>query len=84
MEGNQTMPQKKYFTPEEKMKAKTDAQWRYDQNNTTRVFIKLNNGTDADILKYLQTISNKQGYVKDLIRTDMKSKGFETKEDSQQ
>lgn len=30
---------------------------------------------DADILEYLNTKENKAGYVRDLIRADMKSQG---------
>jgi len=47
---------------------------KYDAANTTRVAIKLNNKTDADILAYLDQLDNKQGYIKDLIRADMKKK----------
>ena len=43
----------------------------YDRENTTRLAVKLNNTTDRDILDFLTTIPNKQGYIKDLIRSDM-------------
>ena len=45
---------------------------KYDKENTKRVFIKLNKITDKDILDYLDGITNKQGYIKELIRKDMK------------
>ena len=45
---------------------------KYDRENTKRVFIKLNKNTDKDILDYLDSIPNKQGYIKSLIRKDMK------------
>ena len=45
---------------------------KYDRENTKRVFIKLNKNTDKDILDYLDGITNKQGYIKELIRKDMK------------
>lgn len=45
---------------------------KYDKVNTKRVYIKLNKNTDKDILDYLDSISNKQGYIKELIRKDMK------------
>lgn len=45
---------------------------KYDRANTARLYIKLNNNTDADILDHLQNISNKQGYIKSLIREDIK------------
>lgn len=54
----------------------TDKQKRYDQDwkakNTTRVTVRLNNNTDADIIEFLDTLDNKQGYIKELIREDMK------------
>ena len=43
----------------------------YDKENTTRLAIKLNTNTDRDILDFLTTIPNKQGYIKDLVRSDM-------------
>lgn len=47
-------------------------QARYDAANTTQVKIKLNDKTDADILKKLAEVDNKQGYIKALIRKDLK------------
>ena len=44
------------------------AQKKYDADNTTRLCIKLNNNTDADILQKLNTVSSKQGYIKECIR----------------
>ena len=44
---------------------------KYDKENTKRVYIKLNKNTDKDILDYLESVSNKQGYIKELIRKDM-------------
>lgn len=45
---------------------------KYDKENTKRVYIKLNKNTDSDILSYLDSKKNKQGYIKELIRKDMK------------
>lgn len=47
------------------------AQQKYDAANTTRVFIKLNNKTDADIIEKLNSVDNRQGYIKELIRKDL-------------
>ena len=47
---------------------------KYDKENTKRVFIKLNKNTDKEIVGYLDSIQNKQGYIKELIRKDMKPK----------
>lgn len=53
-------------------KTKSEIQWKYDRANTTRVSIKLNNKTDEDIIQYMASLENKQGYIKELIREDMK------------
>ena len=45
---------------------------KYDENNTTRVQLKLNNKTDADILEYLDKVENKQGTIKRLIREEIR------------
>ena len=41
----------------------------WDKNNTTQFKIKLNNNTDCDIIDWLKGLDNKQGTVKELIRT---------------
>lgn len=46
----------------------------YDKLNTTKVLIKLNNVNDADVIEKLASVDNKQGYIKSLIRADIKSK----------
>jgi hypothetical protein len=55
----------------------SDAQKRaiakYDAAHTTQIHIKLNNETDEDILKRLDEVENKQGYIKKLIRKDIKA-----------
>ena len=48
----------------------------YNALHTTQVKMTLNNSTDADILAYLQTLTNKQGLIKQLIRAQMKEDGF--------
>ena len=50
---------------------KESPQSRYDKLHTERVAIKLNKGTDADILDKLSKVPNKQGYIKQLIRADI-------------
>ena len=51
--------------------AQMRAQAKYDAKATTGIYLKLNNGTDADILEHLAKMENKQGYIKQLIRADM-------------
>ena len=45
---------------------------KFEKEKCTRVSIKLVNNTDADILAHLAKQPNKQGYIKALIRADMK------------
>lgn len=47
------------------------AQSRYEKATMKRVALKLHIVNDGDILAYLDTLDNKQGYIKDLIRADM-------------
>lgn len=55
---------------------KYERQARYDAKNTLRVNIKLNRNTDSDIIDYLNSVDNKQGLFKKLIREDIeRSKG---------
>lgn len=45
---------------------------KYDKAHTKQIKLKLNLETDRDIIKYLDQLENKQGYIKELIRKDMK------------
>lgn len=47
------------------------AKERYDAKTAARISLKLNKGTDADILKRLDKVPSKQGYIKQLIRDDI-------------
>lgn len=51
--------------------AKRRANAKYDAANTVQIKIKLNTGTDADIISTLEMKKNKQGYIKELIRKDI-------------
>ena len=63
------------------MKKTTEAQLRagakYDRENTKAVMLKLNKKTDADVLEALQRSGNVQGYIKGLIREDLKKRSGE-------
>jgi len=52
--------------------AQKRAAQKYDAANTKQVHLKLNEKTDADILWKLSTVDTVQGYIKQLIRNDMK------------
>lgn len=41
-------------------------------NNAKGIYLKLNKVKDADILEALEGLGNKQGYIKALIRQDLK------------
>lgn len=51
---------------------KYESQKKYDKENTIQVRLKLNKKTDADIIEKLNSVENKQGYLKNLIREDAK------------
>ena len=51
------------------------AQAKYDKHNTKSVMLKLNLTSDSDIIAKLQDMDNKQGYIKDLIRRDLRGSG---------
>lgn len=53
--------------------AKKRANAKYDAKHTVQVHLKLNTKTDADIIQKLDEIENKQGYIKGLIREDIKN-----------
>lgn len=53
-------------------KAQMDAVRRYDDTHTKKIMLKLNLETDKDILGKLESVGNKQGYIKELIRKDMR------------
>lgn len=45
---------------------------RYDAKNTKHIGLKLNINTDADIIERLASVETAQGYIKELIRRDIK------------
>ena len=55
----------------ENTKKSNEAKARYDAAHTQQIRLKLNLGTDADILEELDRQPNKQGYIKKLIREDI-------------
>lgn len=53
-------------------KPSKEVQARYDAAHTRQIRLKLNLKTDADILSKLDSVDNMQGYIKELIRADIK------------
>ena len=56
-------------------RAQLKAQAKYDRNHTRAILCKFNLGTDADILQRLDASGNMQGYIKSLIRKDIRGTG---------
>lgn len=52
--------------------AQLKAGYKYDKANTEQVHLKLNKRTDKDVLEKLDSVPSKQGYIKELIRADIK------------
>lgn len=52
--------------------AHREANKRYDQKATRQIKLKLNLNKDSDILQRLDEVDNMQGYIKSLIRADIK------------
>lgn len=52
--------------------AQRKANAKYEREKTRSIKIKLTKSTDADILAKLDAVGNKQGYIKKLIRDDLK------------
>ena len=47
---------------------------KYNKENTVQISLKLNRSTDADLIYSLNRVTNKQGYIKELIRRDIAKK----------
>lgn len=46
---------------------------KYDKAHTRQFKLKLNIKTDADVIERLEAVDNVQGYIKELIRNDIKT-----------
>ena len=55
-------------------KAKIRANNKSNKKNTKMICVRLSYNTDADILKKLDEVSSKMGYIKALIRKDLQTK----------
>ena len=58
-------------------KAVKKAVAKYDKTNTQGLFIKLHKTRDRDIIDKLESVESKQGYIKQLIRENIKGKWIE-------
>lgn len=57
--------------------AQKRANAKYEREKTRSIKIKLTISTDSDILAKLDAVGNKQGYIKSLIRADLKKEEIE-------
>lgn len=55
-------------------KAKIRANNKSNKKNTKMICVRLSYNTDADILKKLDEVDSKMGYIKRLIRKDLQTK----------
>jgi hypothetical protein len=54
--------------------AKLRANSKSNKINTKMICVRLSYNTDADIIKRLDEVDSKMGYIKELIRKDMQTK----------
>ena len=53
-------------------KAEIKAANKYNKEKTVCVQLRLNKNTDADVIEKLNSVPSKMGYIKELIRADIK------------
>ena len=51
----------------------------YKKDNTLTVNVRLNKKTEADLISFMETVNNKQGLIKDLLRKYMAETGHTPK-----
>lgn len=47
---------------------------RYDKKNVVRVSVAFNRSTEPELVDYIESIGNKSGYIKDLLKAEMKKR----------
>ena len=52
--------------------AQKRAMAKYDKTHTKQIKLKLHLENDKDIIEALEKVDNKQGYIKELIKKDIK------------
>lgn len=60
------------------------ASQKYQKEKCRKITLLLNKRIDEDILVWLDSQSNKSGYLKDLIRADMERNGFRLPEKAEE
>lgn len=62
----------RYYLDTTYANAQSKASVKYDKKNTKSFSLKLNKGTDADILEKFEECDNVSQYLKQLVRQDIK------------
>ena len=57
---------------------------KYIREQTRQIGLQLYKNTDADMIIWLDSQENKQGYIKALIRADMEAHGFRLPEKAEE
>lgn len=57
--------------------ARLRANKKYDDANTKQYKLKLNIKTDADVIEKLESVENRQGYIKALVRQDIEAENLD-------
>lgn len=58
-------------------KARALANNRYNRINTITVLLRFNKKTDQQLIEQLGRVSNKTGYIKQLIQADIKAHSYD-------
>lgn len=58
--------------------AQIRASMKYDKENKTQIKFVVNKKTEPDLLAWIESQSNKQGYIKSLILADMEKRRNES------
>lgn len=53
-------------------KAQIKAAGKYNKTHTTSFAFRFNNVNDADIIKFLRSLDNKNGFIKEVIKKEIK------------
>lgn len=67
----QSQENKRGFVMAKQTEAQKRATEKYQKANTIQVKFTLNKKTDSDIIEKLESVENKQGYFKELVRADI-------------
>ena len=63
---------KRTLTDRQRKKNASELNKAWEKEHTKIINFRFNFNTDADILEKLNSVGNKQGYIKELIRNDIK------------